>query len=213
MGIIALSISSRQQANGLTDPDDPACPVDPGHPLVKNGHYWRHADTLPPTSCWPFYAINVVPVARRIVLCCMICVLTVGRRGRSRWRRGSCGAWNTAGRWLTVSSGWRATDSPTTSGHWNDGPCGGRPPCRLSCRWPCNGLPGTMAPGRWRHSRDTTRPVGSIGVAFGTPFANPSGLVMAAGSAQVFSGDGSPGGHPRPLQSFVARDYAPLHRD
>jgi hypothetical protein len=48
MGIIALSISSRQQANGLTDPDDPACPVDPGHPLVKNGHYWRHADTLPP---------------------------------------------------------------------------------------------------------------------------------------------------------------------
>jgi len=48
MGIIALSISSRQQANGLTDPDDPVCPVNPGHPLVKNGHYWRHADTLPP---------------------------------------------------------------------------------------------------------------------------------------------------------------------
>lgn len=47
MGIIALAISSRQQANGLIDPDGPVCPVVPGHHLVKNGHYWRHADVLP----------------------------------------------------------------------------------------------------------------------------------------------------------------------
>ena len=47
MGIIALSISSRQQANGQIDSEMPMCPVDPRHHLVKNGHYSRHADSLP----------------------------------------------------------------------------------------------------------------------------------------------------------------------
>lgn len=47
MGIIILSLSSRQQARGMTDPERAVCPMDPGHHLVKNGHYGRHADSLP----------------------------------------------------------------------------------------------------------------------------------------------------------------------
>ena len=47
LGIIVLAIASRQQANGLTDRDAPVCPGDPAHHLVKNGHYRRHADSLP----------------------------------------------------------------------------------------------------------------------------------------------------------------------
>ena len=47
LGIIVLSIASRQQANGLTDRNAPVCPGDPAHHLVKNGHYRRHADSLP----------------------------------------------------------------------------------------------------------------------------------------------------------------------
>ena len=45
MAIILLPISSRQLYTQLLA-GSPVCPVDPNHPLVKNGTYTRHADSI-----------------------------------------------------------------------------------------------------------------------------------------------------------------------
>ncbi len=49
MAIIYLTVSSRQRWRGQTD-RPLVCPRDSSHHLVKNGHYTRHADSLPPDA-------------------------------------------------------------------------------------------------------------------------------------------------------------------
>lgn len=49
MAIILLPLSSRQLYAQLSA-GSPVCPVDPNHPLVKNGTYTRHADSIAPDA-------------------------------------------------------------------------------------------------------------------------------------------------------------------